>query len=85
GAACDPRVYQRILQAIEIKQSEWNVLDLRKERLKIVKRDAMQACVKALRELRPGTVVVINGVTRIIVDTMPGTTLTEEVLLEKKS
>lgn len=85
GAACDPRVYQRILQAIEIKQSEWNVLDLRKEQLKIVKRDAMQACVKALKELRPGTVVVINGVTRIIVDTMPGTTLTEEVLLEKKS
>lgn len=85
GAAHDPRVYQRILQAIEIKKSEWNALDLRKEQLKIVKRDAMQACVKALKELRPGTVIVINGVTRIIVDTMPGTTLTEEVLLEKKS
>ena len=83
GAVYDNRVYQRILRALDIKQSEWNTLDLRKEHLKIVKRDAMQACVNALRELRPGTVVVINGVTKMVVDTMPGITLTEQVLLEK--
>ena len=85
GAVYDNRIYQRILQALEIKQNEWNALDLRKDHLKIVKRDAMQACVNALKELRPGTVVVINGVTRVIVDTMPGTVLTEQVLLEKEN
>lgn len=85
GTVYDNRIYQRILQALEIKQNEWDTLDLRKEHLKIVKRDAMQACVNALKEVRPGTVVVINGVTRVIVDTMPGTVLTEQVLLEKES
>lgn len=83
GAVYDHRVYQRILQAIEIRQNEWDMLELRKEHLKIVKRDAMLASVNALRELRPGTVVVINGVTKVIVDTMPGITLTEAILLEK--
>lgn len=84
GVEYDHRIYQRILQALEIKQNEWNTLDLRKEHLKIVKRDAMQACVNVLKELRPGTVVVINGLTRVIVDTTPGTALTEQNLLEKK-
>lgn len=84
GAAYDNRVYLRILQALEAKQMEWNTLELRMEHLKTVKRDAMQACVKALKELRPGTVIVINGVTKVIVDTMAGTTLTESVLLDKK-
>ena len=85
GAAYDARVYQRILQALEIRQNEWNTLELRKEHLKIVKRDAMQASVNTLKELRPGTVIVINGVTKVIVDTMPGITLTEAVLLERNS
>lgn len=84
GAVYDARVYQRILQALEVRRNEWDMLELRKEHLKNVKRDAMQACVKALKELRPGTVIVINGVTKVIVDTTPGATLTEEVLLEKK-
>lgn len=85
GVAYDNRVYQRVLHTIDTKQNEWNTLEQRKEHLKIVKRDAMQACVIALKELRPGTVIVINGVTKVIVDTMPGTTLTEAVLLEKKA
>lgn len=84
GEEYNNRVYQRVLYAIDAKQNEWNILEQRKEHLKTVKRDAMQACVKALKELRPGTVIVINGVTKVIVDTMPGTTLTEAVLLEKK-
>lgn len=84
GEEYNDRVYQRVLYAIDAKQNEWNALEQRKEHLKTVKRDAMQGCVKALKELRPGTVIVINGVTKVIVDTMPGTTLTEAVLLEKK-
>lgn len=84
GEEYNNRVYQRVLHAIDAKQSEWNALEQRKEHLKTVKRDAMQGRVKALKELRPGTVIVINGVTKVIVDTMPGTTLTEAVLLEKK-
>lgn len=84
GEAYDNRIYQRILQALETKQNEWNTLEQRKEHLKSVKKDAMQACVKALKELRPGTVIVINGLTKVIVDTRPGITLNEQVLLDKE-
>lgn len=84
GEAYDNRLYQRILQALETKQNEWNSLEQRKEHLKSVKKNAMQAYVKALKELRPGTVIVINGLTKVIVDTRPGITLNEQVLLEKE-
>lgn len=85
GAVADQRIYQKILQAADIKQGEWNDLEQKKEHLKTVKIAAMQASVKALKELRPGTVVVINGVTRIFMEAMPGTTLTEAVLLDMKN
>ena len=84
GAVADQRLYQKVLQAVQIKESEWTDLEQRKEHLKTVKKDAMQASVRALKELRPGTVVVINGVTRMFMEAMSGTTLTEAVLLEKK-
>ncbi len=84
GAVADQRIYQKILQAAGIKQGEWNDLELKLDHLKSVKKNAMQASVKALKELRPGTVVVINGVTKIFAEAVPGATLTEEVLLEKK-
>lgn len=84
GAVADQRLYQKILQASQIKQGEWTELEHRKEHLKTVKKDAMQASVKALKELRPGTVIVINGVTKMFMEAMSGTTLTETVLLEKK-
>ncbi|MBD5530100.1 MAG: DUF342 domain-containing protein [Lachnospiraceae bacterium] len=84
GAVADQRLYQKVLQASQIKEGEWTELELRKEHLKTVKKDAMQASVRALKELRPGTVVVINGVTRMFMEAMSGTTLTEAVLLEKK-
>ena len=84
GAVADQRIYQKILQAAGIKQGEWNDLELKLDHLKSVKKNAMQASVKALKELRPGTVIVINGVTKIFAEAVPGATLTEEVLLEKK-
>ncbi|MDE5746356.1 MAG: hypothetical protein K2I21_02120, partial [Acetatifactor sp.] len=84
GAVADQRLYQKVLQASQIKEGEWTELELRKEHLKTVKKNAMQAAVKALKELRPGTVIVINGVTKMFMEAMQGTTLTEEVLLEKK-
>lgn len=84
GAVADQRLYQRVLQASQIKQDEWTELEQRKEHLKTVKKNAMQASVKALKELRPGTVIVINGVTKMFMEAMAGTTLTETVLQEKK-
>ena len=84
GAVADQRIYQKILQAAGIKQGEWTGLAQKLEHLKTVKKNAMQASVKALKELRPGTVIVINGVTKIFSEAMPGATLTEQVLLEKK-
>lgn len=84
GAVSDQRIYQKILQAIAVKQNEWAMLEQRMEHLKTVKKNAMQANVKALKELRPGTSVTINGVTRKITESSPGMTLTEEDLLGKK-
>ena len=84
GAVADQRIYHKILQAAAIKQNEWTMLEQRMEQLKTVKKNAMQADVKALKELRPGTSITINGVTRKITEASPGMTLTEEVLLGKK-
>lgn len=84
GAVSDQRIYQKILQAAAVKSSEWAALEQKKEHLKTVKKNAMQATVKAQKELRPGTSVTINGVTRKITEASPGMTLTEEMLLEKK-
>lgn len=84
GALADQRIYQKILQAAAVKQNEQAMLEQRMEHLKTVKKNAMQANVKALKELRPGTSVTINGVTRKITEASPGMTLTEEVLLGKK-
>lgn len=84
GAVTDQRIYQKILQAIAVKQNEWSMLEQRMEHLKTVKKNAMQANVKAQKELRPGTSITINGVTRKITEATPGMTLTEEVLQEKK-
>jgi len=83
GAVSDQRIYQKILQATAVKQNEWAMLEQRLEHLKTVKKNAMQANIKAQKELRPGTSVTINGVTRKITEASPGMTLTEEVLLEK--
>ena len=42
------------------------------------------ASVNVLKELRPGTFITINGVTKMITEASPGGTLTEKVLLDKK-
>lgn len=84
GAVSDQRIYQKILQAIAVKQNEWALLEQRMEHLKTVKKNAMQANVNVLKELRPGTFVTINGVTKMITEVSPGGTLTEQALLEKK-
>lgn len=84
GAVTDQRIYQKILQAAAVKSTEWDALEQKKERLKTVKKNAMQAAVTAQKELRPGTSVTINGVTRKITEASPGMTLTEELLLEKE-
>lgn len=84
GAVTDQRIYQKILQAAAVKQNEHAMLEQRMEHLKTVKKNAMQANVKALKELRPGTSITINGVTRKITEASPGMTLTEAVLLGKK-
>lgn len=83
-AAAANRIYQKTLLAIEVKQQEWEDLGQKLEHLKLVKQIAMQGNVKVTRELRPGAVIVINGVTKVVVDTMSGTTLTEESLLKLK-
>ena len=84
GAVSDQRIYQKILQAAAVKQNEWTLLEQRMEHLKTVKKNAMLASVNVLKELRPGTFITINGVTKMITEASPGGTLTEKVLLDKK-